>query len=108
MSGSGGGGGGGFVPVEEIACDRLRFETQIATPHPTGIAAVVVGDGLDVTLQLNAGQQVVALTKGTTPVGGLSGGQLPRLRHCMNSGTRYTATVISVSGPRVMVRIEPR
>lgn len=106
MSGSGG-GGGGFVDVGDVACSSLRLQTQIATPDPVGIATVLVGMVLSVSLQQSSGQQVVALFNGAMRVGGLAGSQVSRLRDCLAAGTNYSATVLSASGPRVMVNIEP-
>ncbi|MDM0108664.1 hypothetical protein QTH97_27205 [Variovorax sp. J22R24] len=106
MSGSGG-GGGGFVDVGDVACSNLRLQIQIATPDPVGIATVLVGMVLTVTLQHLGGHQVVALFNGATRVGGLAGGQVSRLRDCLAAGTNYSATVQSISGPRVLVNIEP-
>ena len=53
------------------------------------------------------GQQVVAVVNGNTLVGGLAGSLVSRLRDCILAGTNFSAKVLSIRGPVVMVSIEP-
>lgn len=107
MSGSGGGGGGGYVGMD-VACSVLSFNTQIATPNPSLITTIQMGESLSVELIGMHGQQVVAVVRGTERIGGLAGAAVSRLRDCLIAGTEYRAIVTRVSGPLIMVRIEPR
>ena len=53
MSGSGGGGGGGGGgPIDTGApCDKLIFDTTLATPNPAVVPGLAVGQTLPVVLQ---------------------------------------------------------
>jgi len=109
MSGSSGGGGGGgtFVP-EEIACERLQFETDIRSPNPAVIAKIQPGDVLDVELRQGPPVTVVLVFQGQD-VGGIVSPKAPRLRECLAGGTSYNATVIAKRGANVVaVRIAPK
>lgn len=106
MSGSSGGFGGGSIA--DVPCSGLVINTQIATPNPSLIASVQVGDVFAVTLVPMNGLLVVAVVRNNVDlIGGLAGGAISRLRDCINGGTAYTATVNRVSGPLILVRIEP-
>lgn len=105
MSGSGSGGGG--FSAADVACSALSFSTQIATPNPNLIVTIHVSEVLGIELVVMGGQQVVAVVKDTQLIGGLAGAVVSRLRDCINAGTRYRAIVTRVSGPLVVVRIEP-
>ena len=104
---SGSGGGGNWPPENEVPCNRLRFDTQIATPQPDALPALNVGDVLDVGIISIGGAQAVAVSKNRETVGGLAGGMVARLRECILSGHTFKATVLSINGAQVMVRIEP-
>ena len=104
---SGGGGGGSWSSEEEIACSRLRFRTQIATPQPGAIGSMRPGLVLDVTVVNMGGVLAVAVSAQGTLVGGLAGGLVNRLRECLLGGTLFKATVLSVNGAQIMLEIEP-
>jgi len=106
MSGSGGGGGGGSFQSEEIACDRLQFETTISSPNPVVIALLQVGSVLDVTVQGGATNTIVLVFQGTA-AGGIVSPKALRVRECIAAGTIYKANVIGMRGPVVTVRIVP-
>lgn len=110
MSGSsgGGGGGGGTFVVDEIACDRLQFETDIRSPNPAMIAQIQLGDVLDVQLRQGPPNTVVLVFRGQD-VGGIVSPKATRLRECLASGTSYNATVIAKRSANVVsVRIAPK
>lgn len=109
MSGSSGGGfsvGGGGSGTD---CSGLVFTTHVASPQATVISKLEVDEVLPVVLQDRRGGRVVAiLTAAGDFVGGVAAPQLERLRQCMDSGTDYDATVLSISGAAVRVRIAVR
>ncbi|WP_323145427.1 hypothetical protein [Stenotrophomonas maltophilia] len=107
MSGSGGGsfGGGG---VQEIACERLSFETQLSSPKPLVVAGINVGDILSVAMeQQGAGQVVVVIKHGSQVAGGITSPKMSRLLECIRQGTHYQATVLSKASGQVTIRIAP-
>lgn len=107
MSGSdrGRGGGGGGVDGP-IACERLQFETEVRSQNQALLALVQVGEVLGV--QLRAGPPIsVVIVRGGQDLGGIVSPKATRLRECITMGTKYSATVISVNGGVVKVRIAP-
>ena len=105
MSGSGGGGGGGG-PDTYSQCDSLRFDAQLTSPQPLVVATLNVGEVLDIAVATMKGQVVVQVLKGGQLAGGLTGPDATRLRNCMDDGHQYKATVLSVNGGQVRVRVE--
>lgn len=104
---SGSGGGGSWSSDSEIACIRLRFKTQIATPQANTIGLLHVGSVLDVTVMNMGGAVAVAVFLQGALIGGLAGGLVNRLRECLLGGTRFKATVQAINGPQILVEIEP-
>lgn len=103
-----GGGGGGNWPQDayEIACDQLKFSTQINSPQSPAIGTVEVGDVLTVEIKPLGGTQAVAVVKNGVVVGGLIGGKVNRLRECLIKGSEFKATVLAVNGPQVQIDVE--
>lgn len=107
MSGSGGGGGGGGGgDPHPSQCETLRFDAQLVSTQPTGVATLKPGDVLDVGLAVLKGQTVVQVLKNGQVVGGLTGPDANRLRGCIEDGHDFKATVLTVNGGQVRVRIE--
>ncbi len=107
MSGSGGGGGGGGGgDPHPSACETLRFDAQLVSTQPAVVATLKVGDVLDVALAVLKGQTVVQVLKGGQVVGGLTGPDANRLRSCIEEGHVFKATVLSINGGQVRVRVE--
>lgn len=107
MSGSGGGGGGGgggdsYSPP----CETLRFDTQLVSAQPAVVATLKAGDVLDVALAVMKGQTVVQVLHKGQVAGGLTGLDANNLRNCMDDGHQYKATVLSINGGQVRVRVE--
>lgn len=105
MSGSGGGGGGGGDP-HPPSCETLAFVTQLVSTVPTVVATMKVGDVLDVALSSMKGQTIVQVLHNGQVAGGLTGLDANRLRACMDDGHPYKATVLSINGGQVRVRVE--
>jgi len=108
MSGSsGGGGGGGSISNEEITCENLKFEAQVASPNPAVVSTLTVNEVLTVTVAAGSGtQEVQVYTAAGHLVGGLLANRVSRLRECILNGTSYTAKVIMINGGQVRVFVE--
>lgn len=107
MSGSGGGFGGGMSEDAPIACDRLIIETAISSPKEDVIKNLSINSILQVELEQLGTTSVVVLIYQGGKAGGITHSQTNRLRECIQTGTKYTATVISKSDGQVRVRIKP-
>lgn len=107
MSGSGGGGYGGGFATDEVACDRLAFDTQLSSPKSAVVAQINIGDVLSVTLDQQGAAQVVVIKRGNDIAGGITSPKMTRLLECIRQGTRYQATVTAKSDGQVSVRISP-
>lgn len=105
MSGGGGGGGGGPV-IDETPCTRVKFETQLTSPQPAVVATISVGDVLDVVLTQRQTVLVVEAQKNGVAVGGIAGLDATRLRTCLTDGHPFKATVLTVNGGQVRVKVE--
>ena len=98
-----GGGAGG----RDTACDRLSFDTQLSSPKPAVIAGIKVGDILAVAIDQQGPVQVVVIKHGNQIAGGITSPKMARLLECLRLGSTYQATVTSISGGQVSVRISP-
>lgn len=105
MSGSNGGGGRGR-DSDPAPCEWLKFEAQIASPQPTIVAALSVGEVLEIAIANLREQLVVQVQKNGVAVGGLIGPDATRLRACIESGHTYRATVRALNGGQVRVFVE--
>jgi hypothetical protein len=110
MSGGGGGGGGGFGPPDPgTNCQRLSFRTAVASPQPQAVAAITVGEELDVVLRPGGGgvpPAVEVRRRNGTVVGGLID-RVTELLRCLQQGFSFIAEVLSVSGGAVRVEVRP-
>lgn len=108
MTGSNGSrfGGGGAVRTE-IACERLSFDTQLSSPKPAVVAQLKVDDVLAVEIDQQGPAQVVVIKLGNQIAGGITSPKMVRLLECLQAGSTYQATVTSISGGQVSVRISP-
>lgn len=110
MSGGGGGGGGYGASDPGTDCQRLRFETTVASPQPAAVAALSVNDELDVVLRPGSGNvpPVVEIRRRDgTVVGGLID-RVTEVLRCLQEGVSFVAEVLSISGGAVRVEIRPR
>ena len=101
-----GGGETGGVPHGDEPCTSLSGRSLVASPQPSTVAVLKVGDRL--TLSLTEGQAPVhAYTEPHELVGALVPTFLLRLVECMQTGSSYSATVFSIDGGAVTVDIQP-
>lgn len=92
----------------EISCEKLVFNTQLASPKEEVISQINVDDILDISFELLNDQAVVyARWKGQI-AGGIASALLPRLRTCIVEGTTYIAKVTQKQGGQVLLRVSPR
>ncbi|MCW5660095.1 MAG: hypothetical protein KIT60_20525 [Burkholderiaceae bacterium] len=106
MSGSsGGGGGGGGVADTQASCSDLKFSILVSSPKPAAVAALKVGDVLDIDVVQLGAQVVVRVLKNGTLVGGLAGPEATRLRNCIADGHDYQAEVLSITSGQVRVEV---
>jgi hypothetical protein len=105
MSGSSGGGGGGGVPDTQPSCNDLKFTILVSSPQPAAVAALKVGDVLDIDVAQRGAQVVVRVLQNGTLVGGLAGPDATRLRNCIEDGHDYQAEVLSITGGQVRVEV---
>lgn len=106
MSGSGGGGGGGGVPVDNTPCDQIDFESQVTSPKSNVVKGLAIDIVLDVVLEPLNGVVVVQVKSKGALVGGLTGPDVRRMRKCLEEGYKFKATVLSINGGQVRVRVE--
>lgn len=106
MTGSGRSVGNGDGGGQETPCESVRFDNQLTSPQPAVVATISVGDILDVVLVTMNGQRVIQALKNGNIAGGLAGLDANRLRICIDDGHVYKATVLSVNGGQVRVRVE--
>lgn len=105
--GSGGGGGGGFTGGDEIDCKRLIINTQLSSPKAEVVGALQADTELEIEIDLVNGTSVVVAKHAGRVAGGLASPETARLRHCIEQGHRFGATVIHVTGGQVRVRVHP-
>ena len=104
--GTGSGGGSGSGGISE--CAKLIERTFVNSPAPTAVAALHVGDVLQVALQNVSGVQTLrALDSSRATVGSLTPTRLPQIIECIEGGFEYVAVVQEISGARVKVEIRP-
>ncbi len=90
----------------QVACEEIKFTTQLASPQPQVVIALTVGQVLQVRIvPIQAAQVLVAQAFGVT-VGSLVGSNATRLRECILAGHEYTARVVKINGGQVTVDVE--
>lgn len=112
MSGSGGGaGGGGFGPSDPgTDCQRLRFSATLQSPQPQAVAALSVGELLDVVLAPGVGTTppVVEVRRADGTIVGALIEHLTELLRCLREGFTYVAEVRDITGGSVRVHVRPQ
>lgn len=111
-SGSGsGGGGGGFAGGGSgggtgggVDCYHLTFETTVASPIPSVLATLSVGDLCDLTL-LSGPTRIAVVTRTGGDVLGAIANRWEDLVGCIGQGVEFEAEMLTVTSPvRVLVR----
>lgn len=106
MSGSGGSGYGGGFYGEGSSCEKLVIHTQLSSPVAAVVAQLVVGSVLSVDTQPGPITTLVVAKYNGAVAGGLASAQIARLLECLDDGHQYEATVTSISGAQIKVRVE--
>jgi hypothetical protein len=88
------------------SCESLVIDTLLASPRPTAVAALSLGDVLDVRLaETDTGERVVEVVLDGQVAGGLASPAISRLRECIEGGTHYQARVTGKRDALVRVRV---
>jgi hypothetical protein len=119
MSGGGGGGadwrptskpvgqtqgtGNGGPPQAPDPC-IITETTNVNSPDPAIVTTLVVGEVLDVVLDQGPPVRVL-VRKGTGTLGSITSSHMRQLIDCLRNQRRYSATVLTVRGGMVQVRI---
>jgi hypothetical protein len=99
--GGGGSGGGGTDPC------RITRDATLASPNPTVVGTLHVGDVLDVALNAAGAAPIVEVRTNAGAVAGTLAG-LPNLRtliECLRNAVAYEFEVTAISGGRVDGRL---
>lgn len=103
MSGSSGGSfGGGFAP--EPNCEKINIKTNLASPVPTVIKDLGIGEILFVTIQGPTGP-IAATTNDGEVAGAILVSDPAKLISCINEGFSFLAKVLSKTGGDCQVAI---
>lgn len=104
MSGTSGGSfNNGFESSD--SCDALSFETQLNSPKDEVVDNLLEGSLLEVVITQSGSTTIVAAVHDGKIAGGIAAPQVQRLRECLLGGTQYCATVLSVNGGQVRIRV---
>lgn len=98
-SGSAGGSGSG------VDCYQLTFETTVASPNPSVLATLSVGDLCDLML-LSGPTRIAVLTRPGGSVLGAIANRWEDLVGCIGQGVAFEAEMLTVTSP-VRVRVQP-
>lgn len=104
MSGSSGGGYSGGSE-NYSPCESLRFDANLTSPKPSVVGTLKVGAVLTIVVAEMKDVIVLQVLAGGLVVGGLTALEAARLRTCIDQGHTYQATVLSLDGGQVRVRV---
>ena len=109
MSGSGTEVGGTGLRDSGTPCERLEFETTLASPDPDVVGQLSQGSVLDIELRRAEGTAetllVIARFRGQD-VGSIVEGT-PELIRCLQQGHSFQAEVLAIDDGIVRVRVKP-
>lgn len=100
--GNGGGGAGGIGGPDPCA---LIEDTVLNSPVPAVVTTLKAGDILGVSLVKGPPVRVVVQTAAGVTAGSFTGAKLPQIIKCLEAGVAYQATVISIRGAAVRIRV---
>jgi hypothetical protein len=108
----GGSGGGDYSPgtynAPSVDCQRLRFNTILASPDPDVVVTVAIQDTADVVLAGDVPHQAIEVwTRGEGAVLGAIVDEWADLQRCLRSGVRFVADIVTTTSP-VRVAVRPR
>lgn len=102
--GKAGGGGGSGGGVDKCA---IYERAVLASPVASVIATLNAGDPLTVELETAPRNRIVVKTAAGLVAGAITSVRLVDMIECMSEGYAYAAEVVSISGGRVEVDINP-
>lgn len=107
---SGSSSGGSYSPTQGgdggPDCLSLVLEVVLGSPVPAVVTTLVVGTELDVVLFEGPPRVIAAVTPGGATAGGID--PFGRLLRCLQDGYEFSATVTSITGGAVTVRVQAR
>jgi hypothetical protein len=106
MSGSGNSGYGGGFHSQGASCEKLVIDTQLSSPVAAVVVQLVIGSVLLVGTQSGQITTLVVASYNGQVAGGLAAAQIARLLECLGDGHQYKATVTSINGAQIKVRVE--
>jgi hypothetical protein len=107
VSGGGGdrsGGGGGGDPG--VDCSALQFDASVSSPQPNAVAALQVGEVLTVNIEQPGGARMIALRRANNDLVGSLTDRVRELIRCIQEGVAFEATVLSIQGGAVRLRVQ--
>jgi hypothetical protein len=108
MSGGGGGGGTYSPPDTGVSCANLKFDAPLQSVDPDAVRGLAEGDELTVRLGTADGASIVEVVTGVGDYVGALIDRIADLLRCIQDGYEYVATVISIDGGDVRVRVRAR
>jgi len=101
---SGSGGGSGHETSSPKNCESLSIKTQLASPKPTVISKLKIGDFLTIDLTPPRGP-VQAITGDGEIAGAILSPTIAQLIECINDGHIYKAKVLEIKGGNCQILI---
>lgn len=105
--GGGGGSGGDFGSgsAAQVRCAQVIFETSVASPDPSVLEGLSIGDVCDLVLQSDPRRIAVVTRSRHELLGGIAN-RWEELLGCIDQGFSFEAELLSKASP-VRVRIRP-
>jgi hypothetical protein len=106
MSGGGGDRGPSGSGDSGVDCRELRFETTVSSPQPAAVANLQADEVLTIGIEQQATNRMVAVRDSNGDLVGSLTDHLRELIRCIQEGVDYEATVLSIQGGAVRVRVQ--
>lgn len=97
--------GGGARPADPC---NITETTNLNSVSRTAVAALRVGDRLNVVFQAGPPQRLVAQTQAGVVAGSITSPSMLQFIQCIQADNHYVAEVIAIRGALCQVRIQPR
>lgn len=101
---SGSGVGSDYIPSGPTDCEKLSIKTQLASPVPTVVSTLKVGEILAVQLIPPRGP-VQVVTAGGDVAGAILPPDLAQLIECISDSHEYQAKILGIDGGNCQVLI---